>query len=490
MNQEINSNIGWNFDNSYTSLPNDLMSKIEPEKVAEPKLAILNQELANELNLNFYDISKENLALIFSGNKLPTGSESIAQAYAGHQFGHFTILGDGRALLIGEHISKLKKRYDIQLKGSGKTPYSRNGDGRATLGSMLREYLMSESMNGLKIPTTRSLAVVTTGEKVIRENIFQGGILTRVASSHIRVGTFQYLATNGNIEALNKLLIYTINRHYPDIKDNENLAISLLEKFIDRQISLIINWLRVGFIHGVQNSDNVTLSGETIDYGPCSFMDYYNPKTVFSSIDHHGRYSFMNQELICHWNVSRFAETLIPFFSDNQKKSIEIGTNIINQFNKKFKTEWLKMMKNKLGFIGNFNEDEIFISKLLLWMENNKADYTNTFLYFLDKKENFNEIYNTIEFIDLFKEWENRISRNKKQNNEHIKIMKKNNPEFIPRNHLVEKALDEACELNDYTKFNQILKLTKNAYSKNENTEYKKPASIDFTKKYQTFCGT
>ena len=488
MTHNIN-NVGWNFDNSYIHLPSNLMSKIKPVKVKLPKLEILNHQLAKELDLNFKDNTEQDLALIFSGNKLPIGSETIAQAYAGHQFGYFTNLGDGRAHLIGEHLNKKKQRFDIQFKGSGKTPYSRNGDGRAALGPMLREYLISEAMHSLNIPTTRSLAVVSTGENILRERYLKGAILTRTASSHIRVGTFQYLASLGNIEDLKKLFFYTIERHYSEIKKLKNPAVALLNLLMDRQIYLTINWMRVGFIHGVINTDNVTLSGETIDYGPCAFMDYYHPNTVFSSIDQNGRYSFMNQEIVCHWNISRFAETLIPFFAENEKESIGIGKEIIDQFPHKFKTNWIEMMKNKLGFIGDFNEDKIFIDKLLLWMEKNKADYTNTFLYLMNNKEILNEIYNNEEFTNLYYQWKERINKNPKDKDDYLSLMKKNNPRFIPRNYLVESALHDASENDDYNKFNKILDLIKNPYDNNIN-EFNTPSPISFNENYKTYCGT
>ena len=316
--------IGWHFDNTYARLADNFLTKIKPSPVKNPKIILLNYNLSKELGLNFSNISENELSSIFSGNFLPEKTECIAQAYAGHQFGHFTMLGDGRAVLIGEHLSKNNKRFDIQFKGSGKTPYSRNGDGRAALGPMLREYLISEAMHGLNIPTTRALAVVKTGEKVFREKEMDGAILTRIASSHIRIGTFQYAAMQGKKDILEKLLNYTIKRHHPEILENkgENNAIHIIEKLIEKQISLVVNWMRVGFIHGVLNTDNVSLAGETIDYGPCSYMDYYDPKTVFSSIDHQGRYSFNNQEIITHWNISRFAETLIPLIDNDEDKAI------------------------------------------------------------------------------------------------------------------------------------------------------------------------
>ena len=284
--------IGWHFDNSYSKLSDTFREEIKPIPVINPELVVLNESLASELNLDFSKIDKKELSKIFSGNSLPSGSNSVAQAYAGHQFGHFTMLGDGRAVLIGEHTTKSNNKYDIQFKGSGKTAFSRNGDGRAALGPMLREYIISEAMNALKIPTTRSLAVAKTGEDIQREKLLQGAVLTRVASSHIRVGTFQYIAARQKEDELKTLLDYTINRHYPEIKDSSNKALDLINLLIERQCNLVVNWMRVGFIHGVMNTDNMSISGETIDYGPCAFMDTYDPKTVFSSIDQTGRYAY------------------------------------------------------------------------------------------------------------------------------------------------------------------------------------------------------
>ena len=330
-----NSEVGWQFDNTYSKLPKAMLSRLSPTPVKAPEVILFNNSLSKKLDLNFSQIKNEELASIFSGNDLPNGSETIAQAYAGHQFGHFTMLGDGRALMIGEHITKDKTRYDLQFKGSGKTPYSRNGDGRAALGPMLREYIVSESMHGLKIPTTRSLAVVKTRENIIRETNLQGAILTRVASSHIRVGTFQYAFVSKNKDNLKMLFEYTINRHYPHIRDMKVPAIKLLEIVLEKQIQLITEWMRVGFIHGVMNTDNMTISGETIDYGPCAFMDTYDPKTVFSSIDHHGRYAYFNQPAIAKWNLERFAESIIPLIDENQKTAIEIATDIMIGFSEK-----------------------------------------------------------------------------------------------------------------------------------------------------------
>ena len=294
----MKNNINWNFDNTYSKLPEPFREKINPVKVKNPKLILLNESLAKDLNLDFSEISQSELSAIFTGNELPKNSNSIAQAYAGHQFGHFTMRGDGRAVLIGEHVPKNNHRYDIQFKGSGKTAFSRNGDGRAALGPMLREYLISEAMYALNIPTTRSLAVAKTGENVIRETPLEGAILTRVASSHIRVGTFQYIAARNKKDELETLFEYVIKRHYPEIENSKNKALDLLKVVLGKQIDLVVNWMRVGFIHGVMNTDNMSIAGETIDYGPCAFMDIYDPKTVFSSIDKLGRYAYCNQPVI------------------------------------------------------------------------------------------------------------------------------------------------------------------------------------------------
>jgi len=488
---KLTEDIGWNFDNTYTLLPDVLMTKQNPIHVKYPKLELLNLDLAKELNLNFDDQEKTYLSSLFSGNVLPNGSNCISQAYAGHQFGHFTMLGDGRAVLLGEHLTNENKRFDIQFKGSGRTPYSRNGDGRAALGPMLREYLISEAMNGLNIPTTRSLAIVTTGEDIMREEISQAAILTRVASSHIRVGTFQYLATKNNIGALKDLVKYTFNRHYDHKTEISNIALSLLKGLIDKQISLVLNWMRVGFIHGVLNTDNVSLSGETIDYGPCGFLEHYDPNTVFSSIDNQGRYSFVNQEIICHWNVSRFAETLIPLLADDEKDAIDIGTKIINEFTDKFKSQWIVMMKNKIGLTNNYPEDEKLINKILSWMEKNKSDYTNTFRYLMDNNFSNEDIYKDESFLSLQNEWIRRIQKNKETGPKYVDIMKKNNPLIIPRNHIVEEAINNVCKNNDYSKFNDLLKVIKEPYEYINNTDYfQSPAPLNYTKNYKTYCGT
>ena len=479
--------IGWHFDNSYSKLSKTFKEDIKPTPVHEPELVILNEELAKNLNLNFSGIDKKKLAEIFSGNSLPDGTNSIAQAYAGHQFGHFTMLGDGRAVLLGEHLVNKNQRFDIQFKGSGRTSFSRGGDGRAALGPMLREYIISEAINALKIPTTRSLAVVKTGEKVVRENLLNGAILTRVASSHIRVGTFQYIAATQNQEDLNTLINYTIDRHYPEIQSSKNKALDLLGLVMERQCQLVINWMRVGFIHGVMNTDNMAISGETIDYGPCAFMDQYDPKTVFSSIDKFGRYAFSNQPPITKWNLARFAECLIPLIDKNEDTAIKLATDLIDNFQNIYEEKWLNMMRDKLGLFGEDKNDLTLINKLLDWMKNNNADYTNTFCHLMGVKID-DEVYINDDFKSWTNEWEKRLKLNN-SSEKHLELMKKTNPVVIPRNQKVEEALADADKGNLET-MNKLLKVLSNPYSDQENiNEFQKPATIG-NEKYQTFCGT
>ena len=480
--------IGWCFDNTYSKLPDIFKENINPIPVKKPELVILNKDLAENLNLNFSGLNKNELSELFAGNSLPPDSNSIAQAYAGHQFGHFTMLGDGRAVLIGEHLSKKKDRYDIQFKGSGKTAFSRNGDGRAALGPMLREYIISEAMYNLEIPTTRSLAVVKTGEEVIRETSLQGAILTRVASSHIRVGTFQYIAARQKKEELEILLNYVINRHYPIIKNSKKKSIDLLKTVLDKQIDLVVNWMRVGFVHGVMNTDNMSICGETIDYGPCAFMDIYDPKTVFSSIDQMGRYAYCNQPIITKWNLSRFAECLLPLIDKDQNKAIDIATEIINSFEKKYEEKWLKMMRDKLGLFGTEEKDKFLILDLLTWMHQKKVDYTNTFCHLMNfdikKKEN----YNDNDFQNWKKRWRERLLKNNNSPEKHLKLMRSVNPQVIPRNHIVEKVLIEAND-GKTEPLDKLLAVLHMPYSEQKNiSEYQ--ISSNSNEKYRTFCGT
>ena len=481
--------IDWKFENSYLQLPKNMQSKQLPEKVKNPKIVLINNNLSNELGINLSNLDPEYLALVFSGNQLPTGSDTIAMAYAGHQFGHFTILGDGRAILIGEHINNKKQRYEIQFKGSGKTEFSRNGDGKAALGPMLREYIISEAMYHLNIPTTRSLAVVKTDEKVIRETELTRAILTRVASSHIRVGTFQYFAYKKDDESLKSLVNYSIDRHYAEIKNSENIYINLIDRLMDKQIDLVVNWMRVGFIHGVMNTDNMALSGETIDYGPCAFMDKYDPKTVFSSIDHFGRYAYYNQPSITKWNLARFAECLIPFLDTNKDEAIKIATDKINEFDKKYEKKWLKMMSDKIGLLDAEKEDEVLILDLLQWMHSNEADYTNTFYNLINEKIFSNQVYDNADFLTWKDRWKMRLSKYKNKMDKVEEKMKFSNPIIIPRNYKVEEALS-AAESGDMSLVEILLKALEKPYENNSNLK-----DFQITEKlnksgYKTYCGT
>ena len=475
--------IGWNFDNSYSNLPKSFIYEISPVPVKRPELVIFNHDLADQMGLNFSNVDNEQLAKMFSGNLLPKGSKSLAQAYAGHQFGHFTMLGDGRAVLLGEHISKSNQRLDVQFKGSGQTPFSRKGDGRAALGPMLREYLMSEAMYSLNIPTTRSLAVVKTGENVIREKPLQGAILTRVASSHIRVGTFQFIRSRENLDELNTLVDYTITRHYPEISKSKNKAYDLLNILIDKQIKLVVNWMRVGFIHGVMNTDNMAISGETIDYGPCAFMDSYNPGTCFSSIDHMGRYAYGNQPAITKWNLARFAECLLTLINPKKDEALKMATEVIDKFDKIYEEKWFNMMKNKLGLIGDDREDKVLIFELLELMKEQKLDFTNTFCFLMNHETKDKKSYQNKKFSNWEVKWQKRLTKDSDE------LMKCNNPTIIPRNHNVENVLKSA-EDNDLSPFNNFLKALKTPYSnKKDFAKYQSPPLL-IDENYQTFCGT
>ncbi len=483
---------GFNFDTTYTELPSQFFTMQNVDPVSSPEIVIFNHDLANSLGLDFHKLNKLQLAELFSGNNLPNDVQTFSQAYAGHQFGHFTMLGDGRAVVWGEHVTDDKKRLDIQFKGSGKTPYSRRGDGRAALGPMLREYIISEAMHNLNIPTTRSLAVVKTGEKVMRETQLIGAILTRVASSHIRVGTFEYAAALQDQSLIGSIMDYTINRHYlSKISKGENAAISLIKIIAESQVNLIVNWMRVGFIHGVMNSDNMALSGETIDYGPCAFMDNYDPNTVFSSIDHKGRYAYANQPKIAQWNLARFVETLIPFIHRDMNEAIKIGESLVNNFAFTYRKKWLEMMKAKIGLFGECKDDEELINNLLLWMKDNNADYTNTFIS-LSKGLT---IQNNSDFCELrgleswCKQWKTRLVKNKKSINESVSLMDMNNPQVIPRNHIVEATLLDADHGN-FEKLFALLDILKHPYKNDPRlAPFQEPPSPE-QRVNETFCGT
>jgi uncharacterized protein YdiU (UPF0061 family) len=479
------SDPGWNLQSSYTQISDKLFSELKPDAVNNPSTIIINNQLAKKLGLNLKGISEKDLSNLFSGNQLPHGAKPFAQAYAGHQFGQFTILGDGRAHVVGEQMTPEGEIFDIQYKGSGRTPYSRGGDGKAALGPMLREYLISEAMYYLGIPTTRSLAVVETGEKVYREVPLKGSILTRVASSHIRIGTFQFLAAHKDYEGMKSLLDFSIKRHFSDLKFSENIAIEFIKAVMQNQLNLIVEWMRVGFIHGVMNTDNSTISGETIDYGPCAFMDHYDANTVFSSIDTQGRYSFANQPSIIQWNLVRLAECLLPLIDENEKKSIEIAQNLLNTFSSLFKDRWLQMMKKKLGIKDQSEDDEELINNLIKWMQQKKPDFTNTFCNLMNYDHADDKEFEDDEFNNWKREWKKRV-----KSKEYLDVMMSCNPILIPRNYLVEDALSEAEIDGKLDKFNELNEIISSPYQlKKVNIKYlKTPTKTNIP--YKTFCGT
>ena len=529
---------GWRLGNSYSQLPEIFYSNIEPIPVSSPKLIVLNHALAESLGLDVEVLMKDDSIDIFAGNRVPPGSKPLAQAYAGHQFGHFTMLGDGRAILLGEQITPKGERFDVQLKGSGRTPYSRGGDGRAVLGPMLREYIISEAMYALGIPTTRSLAVVTTGEKVYRGEDKPGAVLTRVADSHIRVGTFEYAARWGTINDLKALADYTLERHFSSDKGMgypgkeadfdsldysdcvegsgfdgfaagprhqnkcENKYVYLLREVIRRQAELITKWQMVGFIHGVMNTDNMALSGETIDYGPCAFMDTYDPDTVFSSIDTNGRYAYGNQPLIAAWNLSRFAETLLPLLHDDEEKAVELAQYEVSKFNKLFYDYWLDGMRAKLGIFNDEAEDDDLIRFLLGMMISNRADFTNTFRILTeicglatDGEQANNDsadsqIFTTSEFVGWKEQWQARLSRQSQSMDEAHMLMTHNNPSVIPRNHRVEEALEAADRDGDYSILQKLLSVISNLYVYTVEHELYSTLPAPSVCPYRTYCGT
>lgn len=488
MPSSIDSRVGWRFDSSYQRLPDIFYTKLMPTSVRAPRVVMLNHTLAQSLGLDLSVLESEQAAQLFAGNALPKESQPLAQAYAGHQFGHFTMLGDGRAHLLGEHITPEGKRFDIQFKGSGPTPYSRRGDGRAALGPMLREYIISEAMHGLGIPTTRSLAVVTTGEPVLRDGLLQGAILTRVASSHLRVGTFEFIAAREDVQGLKQLADYAIARHYPELQASAQPYHAFLEAVMQRQAALVAAWMHVGFLHGVMNTDNMTISGETIDYGPCAFMDRYDPQTVFSSIDRNARYAFGNQPAIAQWNLARFAETLLPLLHEDIQQAVKIAEASIERFGDWFQSAWLFGMRKKLGLFGEEADDLALVQSLLAWMQKQNADYTNTFRDLCGELPN-HDIYQAADFHAWHQQWMERRARNSKPLKSSLCLMRANNPAIIPRNYNVEAAL-EAAEQDDLSKLTQLLAALAKPYD--DLTEYAAFASppLAGAGMYQTFCGT
>ena len=469
-------------ESTYAGLPSILYSPVDPAARWSVHRAWLNTDLARQLGLDPKQLATPAGLQILAGAKAPPGQQPIAQAYAGHQFGNFTILGDGRALLLGELITPDKRRVDIQLKGAGQTPYSRRGDGLAALGPMLREYLISEAMHALGVPTTRSLAVVATDEIVYRDTALTGAVLARVASSHIRVGTFQYAAMQGH-EALKALADYTIERHDPDLQDMPNPTLGLLNRVIERQARLIAQWMLFGFVHGVMNTDNVSIAGETIDYGPCAFIDRYDPDTVFSSIDRQGRYAYGNQPAIGHWNLCRFAESLLPLLDDDQDKALELAQAAIDTYAHQYDNAWRSGLAGKLGFKERTTDIDQLAEDFLQILQTTGADYTNSFRALMRQDLNDESLAPWLE------RWHRLIEQQPGGMQTALERMAKANPVIIPRNHLVQAALD-AAEQGETDPFDTLLELLKTPYDpKHEGTRFAEPppASADH---YVTYCGT
>jgi len=476
-----NNSSKWRLQQNYSQLPKELYTETKPSPLDNPKLLLWNNKLAKELQLDH--LSREEITAILSGNQIISNSKPIAQAYGGHQFGYFNILGDGRAILLGE-LEVKNKLFDIQLKGSGPTKYSRRGDGRASIYSMLREYLISEAMHGLGIASSRSLALIGSSTDIYRENIHKAGVLTRIASSHIRVGTFELAARMENSKPLIELLNHTIKRHYPRASEHENPPLELLKEVIEKQINLVVQWLSVGFIHGVMNTDNTSIAAETFDYGPCAFMNVYDPKTVYSSIDHQGRYAYMNQRHIIKWNLIRFAETLLPLIHENINIAIDCCQVLFDEFDEKFKQQYNKVFLKKLGIDKEQANDIELLNELLEWMQNQKADFTNTFRGLSDKKLLSDYIYKDENFLRWHKKWD---LRTKNVSNLEYRL-NQINPSVIARNHIVEEALEDIIQNNDFKLFEAFVSALEKPFNNCSNEKYQLPPEDET--EYKTFCGT
>lgn len=497
MNKIIEANsMQFKFDNSYQRELDGFYALCQAEAAPAPRWVKFNHALAEEIGLRTEEIDTQEGAEIFAGNILPPGAVPIAQAYAGHQFGNFSPrLGDGRALLLGEVIDRMGKRRDIQLKGSGRTPFSRSGDGKAAIGPMLREYLMGEAMYHLGIPTTRALAVVATGEFVYRDMPLPGAVLTRIAASHIRIGTFEYFASRNDIESVRRLADYTIRRHYPELIGKSYIEFVL--GVIARQAELVARWMCVGFIHGVMNTDNMLLSGETIDYGPCAFLEHYDPATVFSSIDHKGRYAFGNQPTIAQWNLARFAETLLPLLDKDSDRAVQLATEAINSFSEQYENAWLTMMRRKLGLERIEADDAKLAKEFMDAMQAGQADYILAWRNLAAAAESNPAPLRSVFRGDMAKldewlpRWQSRLALEKRAAGEIAADMRRVNPYVIPRNHFVEKALEAATSNSDFATFNQLLEVLSDPYTEREAARlYAEPASPEQAACHRTFCGT
>jgi serine/tyrosine/threonine adenylyltransferase len=487
----------FSFDNSYCRDLDGMYLRVNPTPVAAPRLIVFNTALAEELGLEEGALEKD-LATIFSGNVIPQGAEPLAMAYAGHQFGHFVPqLGDGRAILLGEVIDRNNARRDIQLKGAGPTPFSRRGDGRAALGPVLREYIVSEAMHALGIPATRALAAVLTGERVQRETGKPGAVFTRVAASHIRVGTFQFFAARGDTASVKRLADYAIDRHYPEIKGAERPYVAFLEAVMQRQARLIAQWMGVGFIHGVMNTDNMAISGETIDFGPCAFLDAYHPNKVFSSIDEHGRYAYSNQSVIAQWNLARLAETLLLLLDVDEVKALDLANEIIGAFPDRFERYWLEAMRRKLGLFSAEEGDEALIKSWLALLLDNNMDFTIAFRRLGSTQEGMAE---RVSFRSLFTDiaafdewhgvWQARLAREPQSADARAALMRQSNPARIPRNHRIEEAIRAAEDRGDFRPFHEMLRAVAEPFEVRAEFVKYELAPEEGEEVTRTFCGT
>ncbi|WP_246780539.1 YdiU family protein [Rhizobium sp. AQ_MP] len=486
----------FSFDNTYARLPQSFHRPARPATARAPMLIRFNLALAEALGLDVEGVTEERIAQLLSGQVIPVGAEPLAQAYAGHQFGHFNPqLGDGRALLLGEVIDRQGKRRDIQLKGSGPTAFSRNGDGMAALGPVLREYIVSEAFAALGVPATRALAAVATGEQVIRETVLPGAVFTRVAASHIRVGTFQFFAAQGDEEAVQRLADHVIDRHYPEARQAENPYLAMLALVAERQARLIARWLSVGFIHGVMNTDNMAISGETIDFGPCAFLDEYDPRKVFSSIDQRGRYAYANQPGIGQWNIARLAECLLPLLAEDEDKALEAANGVLKDFGDVFQAEWLDLFKAKLGLTGEGDDDRVLVSDLLEIMHQGEADFTLTFRT-LSKVAGGAAVETLLEpftvpppgLSDWLTRWRARIEDGRTPA-ERQAAMEAVNPALIPRNHRIEEAI-AAAVYNDFSFFHRLVDALATPYAEDPDTADLRLPPKPEERVTRTFCGT
>jgi uncharacterized protein YdiU (UPF0061 family) len=486
------------FSNSYARLPGRFFAPVDPTPVAAPRLIEFNRALEDELGLQTASLGEDELAEIFAGNVIPLGAEPIAMAYAGHQFAHFVpLLGDGRAILLGEILDRNGVRRDIQLKGSGLTPFSRRGDGRAALGPVLREYLVSEAMHALGVPTTRALAAVSTGEAVYREGRLPGAVMTRVAASHLRIGTFEFFAAQGDVDAVRRLADYTIDRHYPAAREDERPYLALLRAVVDRQARLVARWMQLGFIHGVMNTDNTSLSGETIDFGPCAFMDAYDPETSFSAIDRFGRYAYANQPGIAQWNLARLADALLPLIDEDPERSIELANETISGFSDSFESYWLAGMRAKLGLLRAEESDRALVLALFEAMHANAADFTLTFRRLCDAAMDsqadagVRALFAAPEAYDAWAEgWRARLTREQVDPRERASAMRRVNPAFIPRNHRIEQALEGAMGRKDFAPFAELLQVLARPYEDQKSFQHYADPPKEDERVFQTFCGT